>query len=623
MRNLIGRRDLVKLGAFTTVGSVLAPRASAPPAEAGERPGAPSDAESTGLSPHRTLEALKEAVCWPRPAIPVILALTGQYLAAGRDREAYGYFRERAAAEPDQPLFLALEGTFQVRMASQVFLLRRVAWVKDAIAKLDRAADTRHPVARYLRGVTLAELPARFGRTESAVAELEWVLEQRDTLPPGLRRSVYRGLARAFTTLERRDEAQAALARSGYPSLDPALPQFTTDFSVTARDGFRFRPPRLVEVAPRVHVAQGYDFADIGFVITDEGIVAIDAGTTEATVRAALTALRRASSRPITHVVLTHAHWDHIGGLAALRGPGTRVIGQAGFAEELAIVNDTGVSFRYFFGGEGHRRYDVVPDQLIDTRQTETVGGVEFVFYPVRGGETADALLIHLPGPGLLFVGDVFMPYVGAPFLPEGSAEGLFDSIALIRSLDPRTLVHGHPPLTELFTVDVLPPFEAGLREVYQRTLDGIRDGRTLAEMLQQNWLPTSLRAHPDAVMPFLVVRDQLIQRIAHQRTGYWKPDGDGVEVLAPRKWAGMLKLLASGQEAAFVRSTRTLLAQGDEVLALKLADLGLLNYPASGALTDLRRHALDRLRTWNQGLNPFKFIVYSEWSKADLSPVE
>ena len=82
------------------------------------------------------------------------------------------------------------------------------------------------------------------------MVELEWVLQQQDTLPPGLRRSVYRGLARAFTTLERRDEAQAALAQSGYPSLDPALPPFTADFSVTARDGFRFRPPRLVEVAP-------------------------------------------------------------------------------------------------------------------------------------------------------------------------------------------------------------------------------------------------------------------------------------------------------------------------------------------------------------------------------------
>jgi hypothetical protein len=68
------------------------------------------------------------------------------------------------------------------------------------------------------------------------------------------------------------------------------------------------------------------------------------------------------------------------------------------------------------------------------------------------------------------------------------------------------------------------------------------------------------------------------------------------------------------------VRSGQTLLAQGDE--ALKLADLGLLTYPASCALTDLRRHALDRLRVRHQALDPFKFIVYSEWAGADLPPV-
>src|SRR5262249_25156189 len=147
---------------------------------------------------------------------------------------------------------------------------------------------------------------------------------------------------------------------------------------------------------------QGYDFADIGFVLTDAGIVAIDAGTTEATARAALSALRRRVSAPITHVILTHAHWDHVGGLAGLRAPGTRVIAQARFADELRLVNDTGVPFRYFFGGEAQRRYAVLPDHLVDAREAITVGGSEFVLYPARGGETADALLIHLPGAGVL-----------------------------------------------------------------------------------------------------------------------------------------------------------------------------------------------------------------------------
>jgi len=39
--------------------------------------------------------------------------------------------------------------------------------------------------------------------------------------------------------------------------------------------------------------------------------------------------------------------------------------------------------------------------------------------------------------------------------------------------------------------------------------------------------------------------------------------------------------------------------------------------------LTHLRRQALDRLREQYQQLNPFKFIIYSEWAGAELPPVE
>jgi len=569
------------------------------------------------------LEALEEAVRWPNPQVPAIVTLAGRFIASHRDQEGYAYFQERARSRADQPLFLALEGFFQARSAGQVSLLRRTAWVNEAVAKLDRAVTLEPGLPRYFRGLVLAELPRSFRKAEAAVADLDWVLENKERFPQGLRRSVHRGLARAYTTLGREADAKSALERSGYASLDGTLPVFTTDASVSAREGFRFRTPRLIEFAPRVYVAQGYDFADIAFVLTADGIVAIDAGTTEATAAAALAALRRVTLQPITHVILTHAHWDHVGGLAALTAPDTQVIAQAKFADELRIVNETGVGFRYFFGGEGRRRYAVVPGRLVDGRETLTVGGTELVLYPAAGGETEDALLIHLPGSGVLFVGDAFMPFFGAPFLPEGSPEGLFDTLALIHSLSPRLLIHGHPPLTENFTVETLPGLEVALRELYQRTLRGIGEGRTLVEVLHQNILPASLREHPGAVIPYLVMRDNFIKRVHHQRTGYWKPDGEGMEVLAPKEWAAALNLLAGERESAFVRSTQTLLERGDHALALKLADLGLLSYPGSEALTGLRRQALDGLRARNQQLNPFKFIIYSEWAGAALAPVE
>jgi glyoxylase-like metal-dependent hydrolase (beta-lactamase superfamily II) len=569
------------------------------------------------------LEALQEAVSWPNADTRAIVILAGRLVAARRDGDAHAYFHARATSEPDRAIFVALDGFFQARAAADVSLFRRVAWVEEAIAQLDRAASMDGGLPRYFRGLVLAELPRRFRKAEAAVADLDWVLQNKDRFPLGLRRSVYRGLARAYTTLGREAEARAALERSGYASLDPALPIFATDFQVTATDGFRFRSPRLVEPAPRVYVAQGYDFADIAFVATDGGVVAIDAGTTEVNARAALAALRRITTQPITHVILTHAHWDHIGGLAALKAPGTRVIAQARFAEELRKVNETGVPFQYFFGREAARRFDVVPDYLVNRRETLTVGGTEFVLHPVRGGETEDALVVHLPASRLAFVGDLFMPYLGAPFVAEGSPDGLFESLALVRSLEARQLVHGHPPLTENFTVEMLPAFEEAMREVFRRTLRAIGDGRTLAETLDENILPATLRGHPAAVPPFLLMRSHFIERVYHQHTGYWKADGEGIETVAPREWAGALDLLGGGREDAFVRAARALLDRGDDVLALKLADLGLASHPGGSALGGLRRQALDRLRARYQQLDPFKFIVYSEWAGIELPAVE
>jgi glyoxylase-like metal-dependent hydrolase (beta-lactamase superfamily II) len=569
------------------------------------------------------LEALEEAVRWPNADLQTTVALAGRFIASHRDDEAYAYFQERARSRPDQPVFLALEGFFQARSGSRVSLFQRVAWVNGAVAKLDRAVTLDPGLPRYFRGLVLAELPRSFDKAPAAVTDLDWVLQNKERFPLGLRRSVYRGLARAYTTLGREGEARSALEKSGLASLDPTLPIFTTDASVNAVDGFRFRPPRVVEMAPGVYVAQGYDFADLAFVLTADGVVAIDAGTTESNARAALAALRRATPLPITHVILTHAHWDHVGGLAALKTPATQVLAQARFADELRIVNETGVPFRYFFGDRAVRRYTVVPDRLVSAREQLSVGGVEFVLYPIHGGETDDGLLVHLPASGVLFVGDAFMPYFGAPFLPEGSPDEMFATLALIRSLAPRRLVHGHPPLTDLFGVETLPGFEAALRELHDRTLRAIAEGKTLVENLHENFLPASLRDHPDLVLPYLVARDNFVKRIYHQRSGYWKPDGEGMEVVAPKEWAAVLNMLTSERETVFVRTARTLLDRGDQTLALKLVDLGLLSYPASEALRGLRRQALEGLRARHQQLNPFKFIIYSEWAGASLPPAD
>jgi len=561
-------------------------------------------------------EEFEQAVRFKNPSVVTVMALANQYLATGRDAEGHTYFCKRATEVPDRAVFGALCGMFQVRMSSTVPALQRSDWVKDGMAKLDRAAAS-DGLSRYLRGVVSAELPEGFGRAQQATEDLEWVLAHPQPFPRGIRRAAYVGLSHAYRTLGKTEASQRALAQSGSASSSPPA---VTDFSVNARDGFRFTTRELVQVAPGVHVAHGYDFAEIGFIVTDDQVVAIDAGTSEANARAALEAFRKVNDKPLRTVIVTHAHWDHIGGLRAYLGQDTQVIAETHFAEELEIANRGGVPFRYFFGDNTPGPLELRPTRVISKPESLAIGGTRFRLYPAHGGETNDALLVELPDLGVVFVGDTFMPYLGAPFAAEGSFEGLLDTIALLRSLKPKLLIHGHTPLTENFTVDVLEPLEVGMRVVYRETMSAFREAKPLSEALWRNPVPAELEPYPNAIPPFLLMREGAIKRLYHQRTGYWKVDGEGMEVFSRKEEAAVLDLVADGDAERMARAGTSLNERGDFAMALRIADLGLVPHPATPSLVAVRMRALEGLRAKYQ-LSPFKFIVYSELAGADMAP--
>jgi glyoxylase-like metal-dependent hydrolase (beta-lactamase superfamily II) len=559
----------------------------------------------------RDIQSLKVAAGWAGADRATLVVLATRLAAEQAD--GYPYFQELADARPDQALPLALAGFFQARLGDDL---------DAALAKLDKAAAVDLGLPQYFRGITLAALPPDLRRAEQAVADLEFVLAVRDQFPPTLIRAVHHGLAAAYATLGKDDLAAEAARRSGRGAGAPESPQSFSAFWANPDDGFRFTSPAIVRPAPEVQVARGYDFGDLAFVTTSDGVVAIDAGTTQERVKAALGDLDLPADHRISHLILTHAHFDHVGGTDALRGEDTRVIAQAGFPDELRQQQANTLPFRYFTGN-GTSTFDgMVPDLLVGEPTPLTVGDTEFVLYPTPGGETDDALMVYLPASGLLFTGDVMMPYLGAPFFAEGSPEGLLETLRFIRELRPSTLVHGHTPLTELFTVESIDGLEAALGELYDQVLDDIRHGLTLAAILNRNHLPEVLREHPLAVVPFLVIREQFSTRLHHQHTGYWQPDGQGMEPHTAQEHAAALDLLAGGSDEPFATAATTLIARGDHALALEIAQSGLINHPASTTLAELRRSALLHLLARNQQLSPFKYLVYAELAEAEIAPV-
>jgi glyoxylase-like metal-dependent hydrolase (beta-lactamase superfamily II) len=578
------------------------------------------------LSQQRDLEALKEVAAYPASDVVVVLTTMQQFIASRREWEGYEYFERLARERPERrALFRALQGVMQARVAGEIGLLQRVAWVEDAMKKLDEGAAADPVLGRLARGLVFAELPGRFGKAGEAVDDLESCLKHRNELPAGLGidRGIYRALAVAYKSLGDERRATERLARAGLDSLeDPNAPRILGNLSVSARDGFRFSEERFVREADDVFVAEGYDFGNIAFIVRDSFVVAIDAGTTERSARAAVQQLRKVTRAPIKYVILTHGHWDHVGGLAAVREPGTIVIAREGFAEALARSRRYKPPFKYFFGSDPNP-LEVKPDRLVAATETLRDGGLELALIPLRGGETEDALLVQYKDRGLLFVGDVFMPYVGAPFVAEGSPEGYLEATEAVTKLAPRRLIHGHPPLTTLFTIGAMPGLHAAVGELLERTVSAAQAARPLADVLHDNFIPASLKSSPSAALPYLVLRDNFIQRVYAEHAGYWRSDGEGMDHFTRQEWARTLDLIGGGGESPFVRAADDLLSRGDAALALRVAEAGLVRYPTSTALASSRDGALAMLRERSAASDPFRFIIYSEWAGRDLRPVQ
>jgi hypothetical protein len=230
--------------------------------------------------------------------------------------------------------------------------------------------------------------------------------------------------------------------------------------------------------------------------------------------------------------------------------------------------------------------------------------------------------MVYLPASGVLFTGDVMMPYLGAPFFAEGSPDGLLDALRLITEINPRALVHGHTVLTELFTASVVPGLLAALTELRDESLAGIGRGLNLTGLLRAGVLPEVLREHPTSVAPYLAIRDHFVQRLYHHHSGYWQPDGEGMEPIDVADRAAALDLLADGRPDRFASAARTLLGQRDAALALEIITAGLTRHPDDGELAELRQLALYRLMERYQLLDPFRFLIYAELAGVEIGPV-
>jgi glyoxylase-like metal-dependent hydrolase (beta-lactamase superfamily II) len=524
-------------------------------------------------------------------------------------------------------LYLGIIGLLHAQHASSVPLLRRYGYVKDTIATLDQAKQLSGGqvfVVNWISGIVHTELPGLFGQRKIAQEELAWCLEHADKAPhPGWLREVYYHLGKLALNDGDTAKAQEFLHRSGYTDFDHPI-TLATPFSEDTASGHAFAPRRITEIVPgSVYALTGFEFTEYYFVVSKDRhqLISIDAGTRPDFAKGAYEALQAFAPGlpPLTTVFVTHAHWDHVGGHSYFGGlnPRPKFYGRSNYQEEFEKeFNGPGIFAKPFFG-EQFSPEDVLsykPDITVDNRTDMNIGGSKFQLIPVRGGETHDAMLIYLPDERVMFMGDVIMPYLGAPFDEDGDLQGLFDAIDVIVSRDPQHLLHGHEPLTRNFTSPlILSHLKTDLAWLRDQTLTAIRRGDERAAIHESNLIPPDFFAtQPDAYQPYYILREHVIDRIYDQNVGYWEANLQGLAHPSRADRAELLVEYLGLSEAQIVKAAERLAADGRYAMAAELLESAETKFPGSDSLKRAKRFAYLKLMEKNQNTDPFKFIIYS-----------
>ena len=219
-------------------------------------------------------------------------------------------------------------------------------------------------------------------------------------------------------------------------------------------------PMAALQVAPGAWLVEGLSaqgapanqnfISNAGFVITPAGVVVIDALGSPALAQRLLGEIRKLTPLPVTHVIVTHYHADHIYGLQAFKAQGARIIAHRA-AREYLLSETAQLRLQA-------SRSELAPWINEDTRLVEAdvwlegdrtleVGGMRFEIRAVGPSHTPEDLVVYLPSEKVLFAGDLVfrsrIPYVG-----QADSRHWIAALERLLAFDAAVIVPGHGPLS-------------------------------------------------------------------------------------------------------------------------------------------------------------------------------
>ncbi|WP_349741265.1 MBL fold metallo-hydrolase [Roseateles cavernae] len=188
------------------------------------------------------------------------------------------------------------------------------------------------------------------------------------------------------------------------------------------------------------------NISNAGLIETADSLVLVDALGSPALARELLQVIKTLSPKPLSHVILTHYHADHIYGLQEFKKAGARIIAHQAAREYLN--SETAAQRLQASIAEGLVEPGttlVAADQWVDRETRLSLGGLEIQLIPVGPAHTPEDLSVWLPADKLLFAGDlVFRGRI--PFVGQADSRRWVASLDRLLTRPAAVIVPGHGP---------------------------------------------------------------------------------------------------------------------------------------------------------------------------------
>ena len=223
---------------------------------------------------------------------------------------------------------------------------------------------------------------------------------------------------------------------------------------------------------------------------------------------------------PVRAVLITQGHYDHVGGIDAVKDEGSEVITQANFTtwrddnERLETFRSRNSAFAFIDAILAAMEYarsvgvGAVPQArpeptiIVEDRLELTIGGRHLELIATPGGETFDSMVVWEPESRTLLSGNLFGPLFGhVPNLVTirgdryRDALTYIDSIDLVLRLRPERLVTGHfDPILGADTIaEEVSALQESMRWVHDRTVEGMNAGADVHALMREVRIPDHL----------------------------------------------------------------------------------------------------------------------------------